>query len=617
MKKVEEFNKTQALIDEFKNFSTRDEEIENEKKQINLRIERLEEEMQPNEEDEEFNLDYESVKEIYNEKINKEKKEMSKLEDEQKNLSDSKKHFRTDENLQTITVEIEEMKKEIRKEELELKKKDIELEEFYMEENHENPIKWQEIYNEQDKIKNNIKALNSKIEEYTNFKNELLETQEKIIIMNEDKKVESTTKAEPATKVEPTTKAEPATKVEPTTKAEPATKVEPTTKAEPATKVESTTKTDPTTKTEPTTKVTKDDDDKKLKISIREKVIEITVDENEPIEIEKKELRNYMKKFKYNDSKKEMFGELTKEAEEYLEDMDPKLLAAFDKIEKENLVSNKQLELIKTRYLYAVTSDKEISGSSTLKKIIEYDRTNLDYLKPSNIVRRIIHKSDFDDMRYYADFAENMNIAEIKQDEPGKIRKFLSKAWNKIPMVAARKEKLLLEEKRRERLEERSDDEKALADVMDKYREGRIGYKSEVKADIDKGKLDKVNDFKNDLKVKVIPSARKTVRENKERANAFATHTTIKEEYDRRQDGEALLDGMNKYREGKVGYKGEVKADIDKGNLDKINDLKESIKVKVVPSARKTVKENKERANAFARHTTIEDQNNKNKGTDR
>ena len=593
MKKVEEFNKTQALIDEFKNFSTRDEEIENEKKQINLRIERLEEEMQPNEEDEEFNLDYESVKEIYNEKINKEKKEMSKLEDEQKNLSDSKKHFRTDENLQTITVEIEEMKKEIRKEELELKKKDIELEEFYMEENHENPIKWQEIYNEQDKIKNNIKALNSKIEEYTNFKNELLETQEKIIIMNEDKKVESTTKAEPATKVEPTTK------------------------AEPATKVESTTKTDPTTKTEPTTKVTKDDDDKKLKISIREKVIEITVDENEPIEIEKKELRNYMKKFKYNDSKKEMFGELTKEAEEYLEDMDPKLLAAFDKIEKENLVSNKQLELIKTRYLYAVTSDKEISGSSTLKKIIEYDRTNLDYLKPSNIVRRIIHKSDFDDMRYYADFAENMNIAEIKQDEPGKIRKFLSKAWNKIPMVAARKEKLLLEEKRRERLEERSDDEKALADVMDKYREGRIGYKSEVKADIDKGKLDKVNDFKNDLKVKVIPSARKTVRENKERANAFATHTTIKEEYDRRQDGEALLDGMNKYREGKVGYKGEVKADIDKGNLDKINDLKESIKVKVVPSARKTVKENKERANAFARHTTIEDQNNKNKGTDR
>ena len=581
MKKVEEFNKTQALIDEFKNFSTRDEEIENEKKQINLRIERLEEEMQPNEEDEEFNLDYESVKEIYNEKINKEKKEMSKLEDEQKNLSDSKKHFRTDENLQTITVEIEEMKKEIRKEELELKKKDIELEEFYMEENHENPIKWQEIYNEQDKIKNNIKALNSKIEEYTNFKNELLETQEKIIIMNEDKKVESTTKAEPATKVEPTTKAE------------------------------------PTTKTEPTTKVTKDDDDKKLKISIREKVIEITVDENEPIEIEKKELRNYMKKFKYNDSKKEMFGELTKEAEEYLEDMDPKLLAAFDKIEKENLISNKQLELIKTRYLYATTSNKEISGSSTLKNIIEYDRTNLDYLKPSNIVRRIIHKSDFDDMRYYADFAENMNIAEIKQDEPGKIRKFLSKAWNKIPMVAARKEKLLLEEKRRERLEERSDDEKALADVMDKYREGRIGYKSEVKADIDKDKLDKVNDFKNDLKVKVIPSARKTVRENKERANAFATHTTIKEEYDRRQDGEALLDGMNKYREGKVGYKGEVKADIDKGNLDKINDLKESIKVKVVPSARKTVKENKERANAFARHTTIEDQNNKNKGTDR
>ena len=310
-----------------------------------------------------------------------------------------------------------------------------------------------------------------------------------------------------------------------------------------------------------------------------------------------------------------MFGKISKEAEEYLEDMDPKLLAAFDKIEKENLISSKQLELLKTKYLYAVTSNKEIAGSTTLKNIIEYDRTNLDYLKPSNIVRRIIHKNDFDDMRYYADFAENMNIAEIKQDEPGKIRKFLSKTWNKIPMVAARKEKLLLEEKRRERLEGRSDDEKALADAMDKYREGKIDYQGEVKADMDKGKLDIAKDFKDGLKIKVVPSARRTAKENKERANAFSTHTTIKEEYDRGQDGEALLDAMNKYREGKVDYQGEVKADIDKEKADKIKDIRESIKVNVVPSARRTVRENKERANAFATHTTIE--NNDDKETER
>ena len=67
------------------------------------------------------------------------------------------------------------MKKEVAKCKLELAKKDLELREFYAEgASQENKSKWQEIYKEQDEIKNNMNELNSKIDEYQNFKNELL-----------------------------------------------------------------------------------------------------------------------------------------------------------------------------------------------------------------------------------------------------------------------------------------------------------------------------------------------------------------------------------------------------------------------------------------------------------
>ena len=42
---------------------------------------------------------------------------------------------------------------------------------------------------------------------------------------------------------------------------------------------------------------------------------------------------------------------------------------------------------------------------------------------------------DFKDMRYYADIAETMNIAQIKQDEPGWIRRFVSNMKDKVKLL--------------------------------------------------------------------------------------------------------------------------------------------------------------------------------------
>ena len=181
MKKVEEFQETQKLMEEFKGFDNKVSELENQIKQnenrANIKIERLESQLDLTWEDVEFEIDRKSLQEEIEKQIKNVKSDLDKenkeLNKEIKESKDSKKYFRTDAHFQTITMEIEEMKKEVRKEELDLKKKDIELQEFYNEEEHENPLKWQEIYKEQDDLRKNIAELNAKIEEYSKFKEEL------------------------------------------------------------------------------------------------------------------------------------------------------------------------------------------------------------------------------------------------------------------------------------------------------------------------------------------------------------------------------------------------------------------------------------------------------------
>lgn len=219
MKRVEEFQETEKLIEEYKNFGNKISEYEgkidsnkeenaakvnelegqleiNNKKSAE-RIKKLESQLQITFSDAEFEIDRAALQDEVNKQIElekanlaKENKEIEKaIKTEKENLvaenkkvesqikaeKDNKKYFRTDANFKTITMEIEEMKKEVAKGELELAKKDLELREFYAEgASHEDKFKWQEIYKEQETIRNNNRELNSKIDEYQNFKNELL-----------------------------------------------------------------------------------------------------------------------------------------------------------------------------------------------------------------------------------------------------------------------------------------------------------------------------------------------------------------------------------------------------------------------------------------------------------
>lgn len=181
MKSVEEFQNTQKLIDEYNGFDSKvselESKIEQNEKASNLRIERLNEQLNITWEDAEFEIDRESLQKQIEKSIKNEEKNLAKenadLNKEIKDTKDSKKFFRTDNHFKIITMEIEEMKREVADEELELKKKNIELQEFYKEESHENKFGWKEIYDQIDSIKDNIQKLNAKIKQYTEFKEEL------------------------------------------------------------------------------------------------------------------------------------------------------------------------------------------------------------------------------------------------------------------------------------------------------------------------------------------------------------------------------------------------------------------------------------------------------------
>ncbi len=225
MRKVEEFEETQKLINEFEGFASRVTEIEKQiaknneslksrkldlnkqrpkmkdiKEDKDIRIEKLKEQMEENSEDNEYGIDRKLLEEEFEkrmEEIRNElrekynniggqiKEEETKTQEENKNLEKEKeallekrKLFRTDGHLKTITMEIMEMEKEIQNGKIELAKTEIELREFWQlseEERAQNPLKWNEIYKEQDSIKANIKGLEEKISKYREFLSNLKE----------------------------------------------------------------------------------------------------------------------------------------------------------------------------------------------------------------------------------------------------------------------------------------------------------------------------------------------------------------------------------------------------------------------------------------------------------
>ena len=195
MKKVSEFTKTQALIDEYNKLKNKVPNLETQMKQnekrTKVKIEKLKSDMQENQEDVEYKLDRAAVEAEYGKQIEQEEKnleeENGKIKEEINKAKEDKKFFCTDKNFKTITMEIEAMKREVEDGKLEIKRKEYEIkgnelkeQEFSAKPDKENPLEWLELRKESEKkeqeigkINKEINAMNKKIEEYSKFKGEL------------------------------------------------------------------------------------------------------------------------------------------------------------------------------------------------------------------------------------------------------------------------------------------------------------------------------------------------------------------------------------------------------------------------------------------------------------
>lgn len=195
MKKVSEFTKTQALIDEYNKLKNKVPNLETQMKQnekrTKVKIEKLKSDMQENQEDVEYKLDRAAVEAEYGKQIEQEEKnleeENGKIKEEIDKAKEDKKFFCTDKNFKTITMEIEAMKREVEEGKIEIKRKEYEIkgnelkeQEFSAKPDKENPLKWLELRKESErkeqeigKINKEINAMNKKIEEYSKFKGEL------------------------------------------------------------------------------------------------------------------------------------------------------------------------------------------------------------------------------------------------------------------------------------------------------------------------------------------------------------------------------------------------------------------------------------------------------------
>lgn len=128
----------------------------------------------------------------------------------------------------------------------------------------------------------------------------------------------------------------------------------------------------------------------------------------------------------------------------YRELADNNLVVAIRELNR--VMPREKTDAIMKQYFEVLKPDKRTPED--LKKFkdmlnITYDRTNLDYLKPRNILSRYINKDKFDYIKESADIAEEFDFANIKHDKPGVIRKIISKLPNikdKIKLLGSGKE---------------------------------------------------------------------------------------------------------------------------------------------------------------------------------
>ena len=128
--------------------------------------------------------------------------------------------------------------------------------------------------------------------------------------------------------------------------------------------------------------------------------------------------------------------------------MDPNIIMALTSAKRNTNITDAELKDITQTYLnYATRSNLNKETREKLKSMLTYDRKGIDYLKPSNIIKMIRNRKAYQNIRDYAELAEYRGIAEIKKDEPGKIRQFISKIKNKVKTFAKKEDTKLIEDK--------------------------------------------------------------------------------------------------------------------------------------------------------------------------
>ena len=135
-----------------------------------------------------------------------------------------------------------------------------------------------------------------------------------------------------------------------------------------------------------------------------------------------------------NDSKLKLLGQIDKEMAKQLSldeqaslqvpHMDPVVIALLRKVKDVKSIDENEVRKILQYYKEAIVDDKP-EAQEKMKKILTYNRKNMDYVKLSNMFSKMVNKKTFDKIKNYCMYAEK--ATNIKLDTPGIIAKLLFK----------------------------------------------------------------------------------------------------------------------------------------------------------------------------------------------
>ena len=444
---MNEFNKTKELMEQYKDFDKQSSEVKQEITRAESLIQHLKEESENIvlEEYESQDASYmDAVQAEYKSRIEEVENHKASKEKEIGEIDKNKKYFRTDTNLKTITMEIKDIENEIGRKQRELKQVNLDIENVFAEPDPENPLKWQELYNQKDQLNREIKELEGLKEEYTNFLNELKsieltsEEYKEMFAREEAHRKEVEEVEQPAEEVE-----QPVEEVENTAEEAETTAEEVVEEGEktntlgqkinaPAQKVQTVVRPQATTRTEVTTPQTNNATNRTTsaktpaaKMSERKELPEITIGRKVSLkngkDVNELKLRKLLRNDKDNilGAVRAVFqpAQLPKDLVEKLENADPVLMQAIIEYKDSEVLSKDET---KKAIEGVLNKDKE-----ALKNIlkIRYDKGDLSKWSflPWN-------KKQRDEMANYAE--ENSEIAEVVGEYESNLFKKLMKKIN-------------------------------------------------------------------------------------------------------------------------------------------------------------------------------------------